>query len=403
VAGEDQHYIPAAYIGRFSADREGRHRDRVVWVQRAEGRPYQAAARYVGKRPKQYDHDRQLFWRPGTKAVDAAGSGSTLTLDTIWRYESRLTSALNALEDPTGLLDGCLWAQVLVPFVSSLFVRGPDFATEFQARIPGATGPAPDSPEPVPGSLSWRDNSLAGMAIEWQRLLAPVMAAQWTVFHGPSPILTTNDLGRCLMFGLKPDVISYAVPLSPRSVLALTRRACREMLEWREDRWIAPISRRSAPDWGLEEGRRAIRAFAYHEVYGPTEESVRDASEDWRPSRPYVGPWGGLITGPGRGLLPYLEDYFRLLTIVDRTHARVIAGGDGIDWGIVARSWSAPVQIPLNVGRFPGGLFVTDRGVGINLERFGVADVEREIEDKQAAYEATHPGNDTPPQTPSAS
>jgi hypothetical protein len=50
-------------------------------------------------------------------------------VDDAWKYEPRLPKAIAALDDRTVPLDGHTWAEVLVPFISSLFIRGPEFGS----------------------------------------------------------------------------------------------------------------------------------------------------------------------------------------------------------------------------------------------------------------------------------
>lgn len=365
----DQHFLPASYIGRFSLDTNGRWRKRTVWVQRVGREPYQASAEYVGYSRRIYDREKPDAERDAT-------------IDNAWKYEARLPVAISALNDRTTPLDGHLWAEVLVPFISSLFIRGIDFADRYQSRIPGLIGPSgDDSIEPL--FDSWHDNTIAGRQIEWQRILAPVMSAQWTVVHGSgAAVLVTNDVAHCMMTKKEhpPDDVSYAFPLTPSSVLVLERRATRRILDWDGRRWTAPIEHRDTTDDDLLNCRRAIQHAAFMEVYGPTRESVLFPTEGFRPSAPAVGP-GLLFSGVrSRALLPYLEDYFRVLTLLDQSPMNYHALDEGIDWATVARSWAGIVQIVVNMPRFPGGTAITPFAAYLDLTRFTIEDVEKSLE-----------------------
>lgn len=268
-----------------------------------------------------------------------------------------------------------------MPFISSLFIRGIDFADRYQSRIPGITGPShDDSIEPL--FDSWHDNTISGRQIEWQRILAPVMSAQWTVVHGSgAPILITNDIAHCMMTkaGYPPDEVSYAFPLSPSSVLVLERQATRRILDWDGRRWTAPIEHRDTTDDDLLNCRRAIQHAAVKEVYGPTRETVAFPTLDFELTAPAIGP--GLLFPHfrGRALLPYLEDYFRVLTMLGHSPLAFLALDEGIDWAKVAQSWAGMIQVIVNMPRFPGGLAITPFAAYLDLTRFTIENVENSL------------------------
>ena len=334
----DQHFLPASYIGRFSTDTDPRWRNRSIWVHRVNREPYFVSAEYVGRQRRLYDwHERN----------DAA-------VDDTWRYERRLPEALNALADPTVPLDGRIWAQVLVPFVSSIFIRGLDFTERYEARVPGLTGPPTDASQPT-APLNWHDNTLQARLIEWQRLLAPIMAAKWTVVHGSgaSP-MCTNDAGRGLIPLPGYRSAHYCFPIDPVTVLVLERRQIGLVLEWNRGKWVAPVTHRNAPDEYFEFFRRAIQLSAFNEIYGPTKESVRFQTDEFKPIKP-LGPEFLLPDRP-RSLRPYLEDYFRILSIVELDLSGYAAWHGEIDVDVVLRSWAAPIQDFVDAAPFPGGI-----------------------------------------------
>ena len=82
-----------------------------------------------------------------------------------------------------------------------------------------------------------------------------------------------------------------------------------------------------------------------------------------------------------RGLIPYLEDYFRLLTLLEGDPAAAPEGR--IDYEVVANYWKAPVQVGVNLPLFPGGMAVVGPAIYQDLTRFSVEDVERSIGGRQ--------------------
>ena len=368
----NQHFLPASYIGRFSLDSSGPWRKRKVWVQRVNRKPFAASAEYVGYRRKLYD--RQNY-----------GNDDNTTFDGNWNYEPRLPKAISALDDASTPLDGHLWAEVLVPFISSLFIRGIDFPDRFESRLPELRS-SQEGDSAIFDAKSWYDNTLMARHIEWQRILAPVMSARWTVVHGSgSPVLATNDTTHCLMVkqGDESEQVSYAFPITTSSVLVLEQCTVRRVLDWNGTAWTAPIAHRNTTDDDLIKCRQAIQHAALREVYGPTKEVVAFPSLEFQPTATPVGPWFLSPHPRARYLLPYVEDYFRLLTLLTRSPSQYPSSGDSIDWNVVSRSWSAAVQVFVNFPRFPGGLAVTAFAAYLDLSRFTMEDVERSIGKKE--------------------
>src|SRR4051812_41391139 len=105
------HYLPAAFIGRFSNDTFFPARDRSIFVyDRKKGITAPSTPNKIGFKKGLYD----LRATHGATSIDK------------WSYEGRLSEVLDALasSDKISLDD---WIHILVPFVSGLFIRGDDF------------------------------------------------------------------------------------------------------------------------------------------------------------------------------------------------------------------------------------------------------------------------------------
>src|SRR5712691_6527405 len=108
------HYIPAAYLGRFSWVTTGRLRKRPLYVA------------HVGVDKIFYRSAEDLAYKEGLYNV--SGSETTWLGEHIdaWDYEGRLPQALDELRDSTDSISADAWLQTLVPFITGLFVRSPD-------------------------------------------------------------------------------------------------------------------------------------------------------------------------------------------------------------------------------------------------------------------------------------
>jgi hypothetical protein len=214
--GARQHYHPASFVARFSADHDPDVRRRRLFVAQRNGKPFQVAA------------ENAAFVRHLYKDL----------VDSIWtEYEERLPTALEALCYGTTELDADTWLRVLVPFVAALLLRGPDFEKRFTERAIRHFG----------DELRERMEETAGEArvMELQRLLAPVLAARWVVMHasGDTPVIT-SDVGWAPYGDPVNGEMGFAIPLNPKTILGLVPRRTRFVLAWNGTGWSALIDHR---------------------------------------------------------------------------------------------------------------------------------------------------------------
>lgn len=238
---QSNHWLPATFIGRFSEDLNSKARHRRVWtLQRGESEPRRMTIVDVATKVDLY----MLNDGSPPEAVDRTWS----------YYEPRLNGALTRLlgaprRDDISRVNTLEWLTVLVPFVTSLLVRGPDFDRRYEERL--RTGNAdglyrttslaveeveryfeyPDSyhlPDPptLRGSAR-QDNLNRARLAEMQRLLIHVATGKWTVLHAPSdgPELVLPDTGY-LVGGPREreEDLVFTVPVGPRVALSIAFR-----------------------------------------------------------------------------------------------------------------------------------------------------------------------------------
>jgi hypothetical protein len=285
--------------------------------------------------------------------------GTDFTLDIAWGYESDLPAALDTLADRSIELDGSVWARTLVPFVAALFARGPDFQRNYEKRLP------PGIEQYI--GMSAVDNAIAGRLIDFQTLLAPVMAWRWRVHHFSESIdLITSDT--CYA-GHGPRDLGYAIPIDRHTALVVTRSDSRTILKW-EQGWKACIEHYDEPDSNAPNLRRSIGAFAHQIVVGPNREVVQEGSSQLAEA-PVIG--GRLLGGIPIDLECHLYDYFRVLSTITTEPPPQHRHVKSVDWQAVARSWTAPVAVQLvRVEQTQGGVTVTRNGIDLDLT-YGLA------------------------------
>lgn len=342
--GTNQHFIPAAHLGRFSWETQDRLRKRRVWTRDSR------APRSFPRRAE--DLARQI----GLYDFNDNSMGRCRTADIAWGYESTLPQAIEQLVDAGSPMDGEVWTSTLVPFVAALFIRGPNFKDLFEARFP---------PDFLSAAIRSReDNATAARLIELQQLLAPVMTAQWTVLHFSRSIeLVTSDTGWAT--ATTPVGDSYVVPLDRHTVLAVTPTIRRQILRRVDASWEAEVNHVQVDDREAAGLRRAIGAFAWHAVYGPTQDAVDDAGQDLGQA-PQIGP-GLFGASGGIDLECHLYDYFRVMSAVASSGGEAQTAADNINWTAISGRWTAPVVVEvLFPDRTSGGVHV-DNGITVDL------------------------------------
>lgn len=224
------HFIPAAFLGRFSSDERGPSRGRrLTEMRRGSPLPHQARAEAIGFTHDLYDVDFDTsFSQHGARFVDA-----------LWdEYEPRLPTALDMLSEDRCDLDH--WINVLVPFVGSLLVRD----RWYGERLGDAH--RRDNPEQrfegvddfVFSDANMNLNRIAGR----NRFMGRLLVSDWVVGETTHD-LCTSDLGYAHLVdqveheGRLQERVGVVVPTSKRSLLVVRPEPRVRVLEWDGHRW----------------------------------------------------------------------------------------------------------------------------------------------------------------------
>jgi hypothetical protein len=349
------HYLPAAFLGRFTGDSNPNFRKRKLWVlRRGQAAPFNTAAENVGGINDLYTLQDSPY---GPDFVDK-----------VWQpYERRLVAALDELANPyPSSVDGETWLRVLVPFVAGIFVRGPDFTRRFESN-PVVSGAA----EAFGQDAKWmRNNTNVARVMAFQWLLSPIMAAQWTVMHchGRVPVIV-SDLGygnHSLHPSLPPG---WAIPIDRQTVLTITPLGDgygRKVLfdagngEWRaliEHVHLSPdehvglnnVLAAGASEFIAGEIRAAVDA--YHATMQQPQPDQGAASLDSLPSH--------------RMQIVHDKEWYRLASVIRLPATDERVREFKIDWEAIGKAWYPPVVLTLNRPMFGTGL--RQRGRSIDL------------------------------------
>ncbi|WP_426510331.1 DUF4238 domain-containing protein [Dactylosporangium sp. McL0621] len=231
-----QHYLPAAFLGRFSEDVSGSLRQRRVWVQRRDKtQAFRVAAEKIGAENNFY------------KLNDPQNFGQDVVDETWARYEQHLAFALARLiTDAPLALSATLWLRVLVPFVAGTFVRTPAFDDRHNPLFGDYIA------EGLWDELRLGDNTNLSRLTALNRLLGPMMVARWTVLHLPPQVgCITNDRGLANIRLGRDGRLGWIIPLDPGHILQLEPipdgHGRKILYDADDGQWFAVIEHRYPP------------------------------------------------------------------------------------------------------------------------------------------------------------
>jgi hypothetical protein len=268
-------------------------------------------------------------------------------------YEHDLPSAIDALLD--GSIDARTWARVLVPFVAGLLVRGPDFNTRFSHRLLAL------------GLDSSPGNTNRARLFELQRLLAPVLAAEWIVLHatGPDPIIQ-SDVGYVGFTNVNLGHLGIAFPLRLDRVLVLVPRRAAPIVIESEGRWVPLVSHSHLAPGNHLGLNRTLASSAHRFVFGPDEKAIiPHLSRQATPSRVPESEELGFITGT----LSVVHEFawHRLVGVLEKSPFDPDTWDFSLDWHAIAAGWAPLVILPTNLPEFPAPLSRSGPVISIQL------------------------------------
>lgn len=262
-----QHYIPAVYLSRFSYDSSPQSRKRSVYAFR------RGQTKIIRSKVENLGFINNFYTLTEQALSSKDGVRDPYTIERLWNgIERELTNAMDQLADPNrGTVPADVWVRTLVPFVASMFVRGPSFDKEYQSRSPILDL----GREETKGVLS-PDNTNMSRLIELQRLLAPVAASRFMVLHAVDgqPIIT-NDLGYAYFYCPTTREPGYVFPLGPKTALGVVPGDANVVAEGRwPGSWETPIYHHELEPNAQGGLNKALAQAAQDFIFGPTVESV---------------------------------------------------------------------------------------------------------------------------------
>ncbi|HEX3568390.1 MAG TPA: hypothetical protein VHT70_01805 [Candidatus Saccharimonadales bacterium] len=342
------HYLPAAFIGRFSAETTGRARERPVWAYNAP------AQKVIEVNPNAIGHKRGLY-----DLTDGS-------VDKWHYYEQQLNRVLDAVaeEQPVSLDD---WTRVAVPFVAGLFVRGKEFNTRYEAY--------PTMKALYETGIITPDNTNNSRILRLQRLLGPVAAARWIVLHNDGDEqLISNNLGLMPAHDAQQHRDGWAIPLDTKTTLGLFPEKLRNVATYEDDTWHATIDHAHPASVVFSELRKESASAATEFIFGPTEDSVREVTDHVQPNTDPLqmaqlmeGPWAAALSN--RELVAHEADWRTIASIANLN----LSPDDAVAHEYTVNDlnldkWVPPiVAFPANLTPFPSGVGFQANEMYLNL------------------------------------
>lgn len=351
MSGALHHYLPAGFLGRFSATTAGSLRERPLFVlEPGKDKATPTTAEGIGYEKDLYT----LYGAHNNQAPDA--------IDSVWAlYEQRLGPALDELAKPgQKTISANTWLRVLVPFVAGLFVRGAEFGKRYEGR-PNLKSIYADSGFATP---EWRsDNTNNSRLIEFQRLLAPVMAARWVVMHtkGSHPVIT-NELGFTIFQPPDGSDPGIAIPIGPNTILGIIRtwptHGRLVMQDSGTGQWRAFMDHRTLTENDQKNFNEAMANISRGFIAGPDAASLEPHKEALARKKLKAEFVEAFWPNPLIRVAHEFEWYRAVTAISKKSGNLTQAAMQDMDWDVIARDWAPMVILPTNLRDFPSGLLL---------------------------------------------
>lgn len=258
--GNKHHWIPATYIARFSADITPSRTSQVHVYEFERDRHFVASVDKIAA-------ERDFYTLREGRRKDPE------MLEKLWAsYETSLGPTLDRLISND--VDAVEWLHVLVPFVASLLVRGPDFDERNHGRLVKSLGR-----EFVEEHVGVDNTNVVRLA-ELQRLMTAIIMGHWVVAEtDESDPIVLNEKGwtPCLLLadqqtGELTSVLG--IPLSRTHILHIHPRKGGPILHLRDGRWCPEIAYQRLVPGSVASQRQGAALTAARFMIGATREAV---------------------------------------------------------------------------------------------------------------------------------
>ncbi len=259
-----QHYLPATYLASFSFDNSGPRRDRRL---------------FVGDKKNQKTFIAKTGNMCGINDLYKINLIDGIDIDESWsNYEAELDLAIELLINNN--ISALAWVRVLVPFVTCLLVRGPDFTERFANRFSDL------------GDINNRADTNIGRMFELQRLLPIIATAKWIVTDpNSSTELITNDLGFIPFRNPRNNEKGMAIPISKKHLLMIVPQIFRWIAYFSRGEWKPYIEYTKLDIGDSNSFNHMMGIYSQRFIFGSNEQLVLDNLKEVTNTAPPFEPY----------------------------------------------------------------------------------------------------------------
>ncbi len=335
------HYLPAAYIGQFSTVSTGKSRNRKIFV------GDKTAMSIFESTPKNICAEIDFY-----KLYNDSDFNQ---IDELWKgYESDLPGAIDALVNQT--IDAYSWANILVPFVTCLMVRTPDFNDRFEKRIDSF------------GARNFNDNDNTNKSriLEIQRLIGQLTIAEWRVCSvlDTTEYLIGNDIGYCYFLD-NVQSLGIAIPLNKSHILQIVPKLARNIAIFKYNNWFPEIKYLTLEKDNYNSFNASINFFARRHIFGHCKSIINDFLTKETVSAPLGYAPVGLMNSHEARIHEFT--WHRVISILTKTPDNIDKHDFGIDYRAVKNSWLNHIIFPIDQLIFPDSIKIHENSLNINL------------------------------------
>lgn len=328
-----QHYLPASYLGNFSLEtKKMSFRDRKLYA---------------------YNFATGNLFETRAKILCSINNYYPEVVDNVWGYEANLPKALSGLI--YNQVDAKTWIRILVPFVASLLLRSPEFEERFNRRIENLLGEK-------------RTDTNNARLFELQRLLAPILVADWKVLRitGAGSVIV-NDVGFMPFLDGPTSKCGFAIPLDLKHILILVPNRRRTVAKLLNKKWYPIIEYADMPTGHHFSFNETLSVFASKFIIGPTKISLTPYISCSRPSEPIKLEEYHTDFISGSLMVVHEFTWHRLASLLERDPCELAEGTVEIDYSNLVKGWCPPIFIPFNLPEFPSSVEVAGEDIIVNL------------------------------------
>jgi hypothetical protein len=314
-----QHFIPATFLAGFSSDGNPKRRKRRLFV--------------GDLKTKKFWHSRVESMGGENNFYDLSGPEEKKSaIDDSWGIiEGKISKVIEKLIN--GTVTGKEWLGVLVPFISSILVRGVDFPIRFTQRM-----------QLISDDISI-DNINFARLLDLEFLLAPVLAGEWLLFkkEGEGSFIT-NDVG---FTGFKNNMgkKGVAIPITNEYLLGIVPKRKRIILKYMDNDW-QPLIKRISLNINNHNGFNLNMAKTTKRfIYGRDENVIKSLLQESEGANVFLDPFIPGLFLSGRNSKVHKNAWHKLTSMVHGKNNSEHFWNFKIDWHVLKNIWYPMMQI----------------------------------------------------------